>query len=275
MRRIALIAAILAFFASMPQAAIAESTRGSVVLDPQTVAIGLTFTGVTVMVRAEVPAGYEAVLRLMGGPERHELKKLGKKAGLLWMGAGNLTLEGVPAVYQVLTSAPLAEIGSPAALAQWTLGYAFLIPKRALTAELRTDFVRLREHDGFFAMHERALYWEEPAAAPHSSRLAAAEAADDQSPSPINTPRLLHGTLELPPCIPAGNYAVDLIGFRNHQATHLARTVLHLEYAGAVKQLRSFAIDHGLAYGITAALIAIGVGLLTGLLFRTKSDEAH
>jgi Na+/H+-dicarboxylate symporter len=34
-------------------------------------------------------------------------------------------------------------------------------------------------------------------------------------------------------------------------------------------------MNHGLAYGIVASVLAIIAGLLTGFLFRPKADEAH
>jgi hypothetical protein len=262
MARAGLLAAIIALLVSAPQEATAGSPTGRLVVDPQTVEIDLTFTGATVTVVGEVPVGYEAALRLAGHAERQELKKLGKRAHILWMSVGNVTIESVPVVYQVLTSAPLRDIGSPSVLARWTLGYEFLIPEQGLGADLRKEFVRLKEHEGLFAFHEGALSW--------------ADSATDGSSAPDpTTPRLVRGTFRLPARVRPGDYVVDLIGFRDRQATNLGSAVLHLERVGAVKQLRRFAIEHGLAYGIAASLIAIVAGLLTGLLFRPKSDEAH
>jgi hypothetical protein len=261
MARVGLVIAVIVLLASAPQHAMAGSPAG-LVLDPQTVEIDLTFTGATITVVGEVPVGYEAALRLMGHPERQELKKLGKRAHVLWMSVGDITIESVPAVYQVLTSAPLHDIGPPSVLARWILGYDALIPAQSLGADLRREFVRLKEHEGLFAMHEGALSW--------------ADSATDGSSAPDpSTPRLVRGSFRLPARARPGDYVVDLIGFRDRQGTNLGSAVLHLEHVGAVKQLRRFAVEHGLPYGIVASLIAIAAGLFTGLLFRPKSDEAH
>jgi len=251
MGRLGLLAAVAAYLGGASQHAMAQTPKGELVVDPQTVPIGLTFTGATISVRAKVPPGYEAALRLMGKPQRQELKKLGKKAYVLWMGVGDITIDAVPVVYQVLTSAPLHELGSQAALAQWSLGYDNLIPEKALSPDWRAELVKLKEHDGLFAMHEGAL-----------------TTAD-------GPPRRLQGTLQLPARVPAGDYTVDLIGFRGKEATHLASTTLRFAHVGAAKQLKRFAHEHGLAYGIAASLIAIIAGLLTGLLLRPKADESH
>ena len=152
-------------------------------------------------------------------------------------------------------------MGSPTALAQWNLGYGFLIPEPALSPDLRGEFVRLKEHDGLFAVREGAL----TTASGTNNSLAVA--GDD--------PRPVRGTFRLPACVPAGDYMADLIGFRDQEATHLGSAVLRLEHVGAAKQLKRFANEHGLAYGIAASLIAIAAGLLTGLLLRPKPEESH
>lgn len=90
-----------------------------------------------------------------------------------------------------------------------------------------------------------------------------------------DAPQRLRGTFRLPASAPAGDYSVDLIGFKDQRAVHLASATLHIEHAGAVRIVRRLAIDHGLTYGGAASLIAIVVGLLTGVLFRSRSNEGH
>lgn len=252
MGRTVLAASVLILLASLPWPS--EATATGIVVEPQRVGIDLLYDGTTVEVRAEVPAGYEAAVRLLARPERLELKRLGKRAGVLWMRVGNVTFEHVPAVYQVLTSAPLADIGSPTVLAEWRLGYESLLPDQVPGSGLRAELVALKEHEGLFALREGALGRGGAGAPP-------------QGP--------LRGTFRLPASAPAGDYGVDLIGFKDRRAVHLGSATLHLEHVGAVGALRRLASYHGLAYGITACLIAIIVGLVTGLLFRPKSDESH
>jgi hypothetical protein len=261
MGRYSFLASVVGGFVATTQPVMAQSAGGALVVEPPTVEIGLTFTGATLAVRAEVPPGFEAAVRLMGHRERQDLKKLGKKAHVLWMKVGDISVEAVPVVYQVLTSAPLRGMGSPSALAQWNLGYDLLIPEPALDRDLREEFVKLKTHDGLFAVREGALAM--------TGRMDGALAAQGDAA------RQAHGTFRLPASVPAGDYVVDLIGFRNREATPLATTVVRFEHVGAARFLKRFANEHGLAYGIVASLIAIAAGLLTGLLLRPKSDESH
>src|SRR5271157_2765265 len=159
MRHTRLAAATLAILASLPRPAPGQpgGATGVIMVVPEHVEINLFYTGANIEVGAELPAGYEAAVRLMAHPERLELKKLGKKAGVLWMGAGNATFENIPAVYQVLTSAPLAGLGPPELREQWRLGYDSLIPDHAPEAALRGELVGLKEREGLFALREGAL----------------------------------------------------------------------------------------------------------------------
>jgi hypothetical protein len=263
MRHASVAAIALAIFSVLPRTAASQpaSVTGDLMVVPERVEIDLSYNGANIEVGAEVPAGYEAAVRLMSRPERLELKKLGKKAGLLWMGAGTVTFENIPVVYQVLSTAPLAGLGPQALRAQWMLGYESLIPDQAPGADLRGDLVGLKEHGGLFALREGALMRRGKSA---SLVATGAEA-----------PQRLRGTFRLPASAPAGDYSVDLIGFKDQRAVHLASATLHIEHAGAVRIVRHLALDHGLTYGGAASLIAIVVGLLTGVLFRSKSNEGH
>lgn len=278
MRHTRLAAAVLAIFASLPRPAPGQlgGATGVIFVVPERVEINLFYNGANIEVGAEMPAGYEAAVRLMARPERLELKKLGKKAGVLWMGAGNATFENIPAVYQVLTSAPLAGLGPPALRAQWMLGYDSLIPDHAAGAALRGELVGLKEHEGLFALREGALARSGQSVSPAGTPVTDAQAGDPTPTAPTAPPpQQWRGTFRLPASAPPGDYSVDLIGFRDQHAVRLASATLHIEHAGAVRIVRHLAIDHGLTYGGAACLIAIVVGLLTGRLFRSRSHEGH
>ena len=263
MRHASVAAIAFAIFAVLPRPAASQTAgvTGDLMVVPERVEIDLSYNGANIEVGAEVPAGYEAAVRLMSRPERLELKKLGKKAGLLWMGAGTVIFENIPVVYQVLSTAPLADLEPPALRAQWMLGYESLIPDHAPGADLRGELVGLKEHGGLFALREGAL-------------MRRGESASLVAPG-AEAPQRLRGTFRLPASAPAGDYSVDLIGFKDQRAVHLASATLHIEHAGAVKIMRHLALDHGTAYGGAACLIAIIVGLLTGVLFRSRSNEGH
>jgi hypothetical protein len=259
-----LLLAALLLAASAPAQAEAPP-RGTLRVQPTRVGIGLGYAGTTLEVEAAVPAGYQAAVRLTGHRQRLELKRLGKRAGLLWMNVGEVAFDDVPVVYQLATSAPLAALGSPATLARLGLGYDAVLPP---AAPLRGELVRLKQHEGLFAVREAALARDAAQEPPGASVAAAGTVA-------AAPPTRLRATITLPPRAPIGEYVVDLIGFKDQEGTVLATTTVRLEQEGAVRALRRLAVDHGLLYGIVASAIAIVVGLLTGLVFQPKSDDSH
>ena len=267
---------LLAAVGLWPSYADAAVAREPIVVEPQQVEIGLFYSGASVDVRAEVPPGYQVAVRLQGHPQRLELRKLGKKAGVLWMPMGNVEFENIPVVYQLLTSAPLRDLAPPAVLAQWSLSYDSLFPADSPEAAMRSELVRLKVHEGLFAIHEGGLARQGPDSRPTGAQAAnvqvagAAPAATEPRPT-----ELLRGSFRLPARVPPGDYSVDLIGFDKQRVVHLGRATMQLKHVGAVSALKHLAMEHGLLYGIAASLIAIVVGLLTGLLFRPKSDESH
>jgi hypothetical protein len=275
MRSVGFTAAIVLLLASLGRPAIGDPAAAGnpIVVEPERVGIGLTYAGTSIRVRVEKPAGYQVAVRFMGHPERLELKRLGKKAGLLWMSVGNVSFENMPMFYQVLSTAPLAALGSPTLLAQWNLGYESLVPADAPGAAFRAELVAMKEHSGLFAIREGELA---VLPAPDQSQQTRAGEGNEASGAASGArPELLEGVFDLPARAPAGEYSVVSIGFKDQQAVLLGRATVQLEYVGAVRALRDLAFDHGLAYGIVASVFAIVVGLLTGLLFRPGAEEGH
>ncbi len=277
MRRVVLAAAALMLFTVIPWRGAGQggTAKNPITINPRRVQIDVLYSGATIEVRAEVPAGYQAAVRLMTRPGRLELKRLGRKVGVLWMGVGNISFDRVPAVYQVLTSVPLNELGPQSLRAQWMIGYDSLLPDQIPAAAMRSELVGLKEHDGLFALREGALERGGAGAQIEGPMLAELTETDRPVAAVVQPPELWRGTLRLPACAPAGDYSVDLIGFKEQHAVMLGSTTLHLEYAGIIRAFRNLAIEHGFLYGIAACSIAMIAGLLTGLIFRAKSNEGH
>jgi len=259
--RVVVLILVLSIWNLMATAAAGQPSpvNGELEVQPVEVRMDLFYSGAEIDVRAELPAGYEgAVVRLMGRNEKLDLKKKGKKAAVLWMSVGDVVFENVPTVYHLMTSAPLADLADAAALARWRLGYDALLDHSGEDAALNTELVKLKESGGLFSVREGAL---------------------NSQPADENAHRgpavLLHGSFQLPARVPAGDYVVDLIGFKNRQGSQLASKEVRLEFAGAAQALRTLAFQHGLFYGLAAVVVAIVVGLLTGLLFDRKGEEAH
>jgi len=241
---------------------------GALTASPDQVPIGLLYDGVAIEVRASVPSGSQAAVRLVGERDELVLKRKAKRGGILWMNAGEVSFEGIPVVYQLLTSAPLAELGSAELLAEMQLGYEWLVPAEDANASLRDELVKLKERDGLYGISERGLAEPEDGAKLPTSPASGCEAGDEPQTE-------LAGVVRLPALAPPGDYQVELIAFSGGQASSLGSAPVRLERAGVVRAMYRLAMDHGLLYGCLAVIVAILAGLFTGLIFKSKSSEPH
>ncbi len=234
----------------LPAAAAGGEIRGGLLVQPDSMAIGMSYTGASVRVSAQVPAGYQTAIRVLGKTETLEMKRKGKVAHLLWMSVGEVTFQAVPAVYFLLTSGPLAQAAPASALGEWGLGYAALAGAAGWEANLARELIRLKESEGCFLVGEGQLV-----------RTSAAPAAGTEQWT---------GLLHFPAQAPAGEYRVDLFAFHDQQVIHLASTRFRLDYTGVARVLRSVAAEHGLVYGGVAIVAAVLAGLFTGFVFHPK-----
>ena len=121
------------------------------------------------------------------------MKEKGKVGGVLWMSVGDLDFDSVPVLYQVLTTAPLDTLAPPAILVQLKLGYAaVIVPHDSASARFVPELIKLKEREGLYAMHEGGLK-------------ASGGGAEVR----------VEGAFTLPAAVPPGEYAIELVGFRD------------------------------------------------------------
>jgi putative transmembrane protein Alph_Pro_TM len=236
-----------------PAGEVAPDLPGGITVEPDSIPIGMTYTGATVRVRADVPAGYEAAILVLGKTETLEMKRKGKVGHVLWMSVGEVTFEAVPAVYVLLTSMPLAHAAPAGMLREWKLGYEALTSAAGATSGFYPELIKLKEQEGCFLVGEGQLVH-----------------AGSWGSGPTDQ---LRGSFRLPARAPAGEYSVGLFGFHEHRAIHLASTTLHLEHTGFARLLRSVATEHRLIYGGMAIVVAVLAGLTTGFVFHPKRGK--
>lgn len=228
-------------------------------IDPAAIQATTFYDGATVKVRAEAPTGYELAIVCSGQKAPIELRRKGKVLGLLWMNVGDVSFESLPTMYQLQTTAPLAELGSGAALDALNIGYPALMrvsePKGcgSDTQLLFGELVKLKEGEGLFSSSPGVLK-------PRT------ESSDIS---------LVETSLRIPAKAPPGGYQVRLVGFKDGHGQLLATAELKISQVGTAAFISSLASQHGLLYGILAAVIAVLVGLLTGFVFGLGSKGGH
>jgi uncharacterized protein (TIGR02186 family) len=248
------------FDALLPASASADLRSDRAVwmkVDPTEIRVGILYSGATIQVEGAIPAGYEAAVLCSGEEGSIELKRKGKVFGLLWMNVGEVVFDDVPSVYLLSTSRPLSDLAPSPVLEGLGVGYSALqsrVGRSPESAEPGGDFgefLKLKESENLYSYDEGGLRLEpEPTGAMHVS-----------------------SECVLPSKVPWGEYEVHLIGFKAGKGEVLQTERLHVAPVGVTAGIFDLARNHGLLYGILAVLIALGVGLLTGLAFGLRSKK--
>ncbi len=220
-------------------------------LDKTNIKISTFYNGTTLEVTGILPADEDVVVQVSGPKKDVHLKEKGKVAGFLWMNKTDVSLENTPAVYMVYTpaGAPATQFLSP----DLGVGYKALVkditinPESADKAFIFDEFVKLMEKSGVYAINEGTVKY---------------------GSSPNNGTKDFTATLTIPSKMSAGAYKVAAIAMKDGAVTSRVSQDLTLELSGLPAAISSMANGRPLLFGFMAVFIAVGAGLLVGVLFR-------
>jgi uncharacterized protein (TIGR02186 family) len=232
----------------------AVGQTGALSVAPDRVGIDLLFGGADLTVRAEIPAGFEAGVRLIGPRQQVQLKRKGRIWGVLWTGVEEVTLDDVPVAYMVSTSAPLSELAAADDLASRDLGYGALIRDAGGEGDVFRELIKLKQREGLYAESVGDLTVTTGGEAGRATLVA---------------------SFRLPARIPPGAYAIDVFGFQGGRVHAVGSAAVQVEQVGLARAIHGLAMQHGLVYGVAAAIVAIIAGLVTGLIFGLRSAKGH
>lgn len=243
------------FFLSIAGYALASEALS---LNPGTVEIGITYGGKTVAVTGRVPSGEECMIRVVGQEHPLHLKEKGKVWGILWMNVASLSYEEVPDLYFVRSSSPLSELTSSETLDTLMVGYEALKHHAAPETgseenRLFGEMIKLKEHEGLYSVMENTI-----------TRTPGQDGMDT-----------VEATLDFPPKAPVGDYEVELVSFKNGKQDRMETATITLARSPFITWMSSLAVNKGLLYGIFAVIIALGSGLLTGVIFGMGGKGGH
>jgi len=227
-------------------------------IEPDHIQVGFFYGGQKISVRANVPAGDNVLVKVKGATRKLDLKKKGKVFGFLWMNVGEVVYEDVPGLYIIRSSYKLTDLAPANVLQQLEIGYDALKAKivKAPDGEagkLFGDLIKLKESEGMFTIVEGGIR---------------------HAPTPSGREQIATEFL-LPPKAPVGEYLVELYGFKDGSGTLLGSGSIALEQDHLIRFITSMAGNHSLLYGCLAVMVAIVVGLLTGIIFGLGKGKAH
>lgn len=243
----------VALLASLTPAADAPARAGPLepTVDPTRAEIGLFYSGVDVTVSLETEPGLEVAVLVTGPAQELALREQARRWGVFWAPAGEVTFEGVPALYLLRTTADLEELAPAHALRELGIGYEALrlTVGVGVRSELFRELIALKESEGLFSQ---------------------TVTGDGAGPGG----RAVESVVHIPALAPARTYSIELWAFRDGQLVGRGDGTFELERTSFIDFVSSLAETHGLAYGLFAVAVAVASGLLVGSLFGSTRKKA-
>jgi uncharacterized protein (TIGR02186 family) len=249
------IAALIA--ACMATPASAERLVAS--LSNHRVAVTSNFTGENLVLfgtiepdrpRAALRSAYDLVVTVTGPLQTLRTRRKDRMLGI-WVNVDSREFVRVPTYLGVLSNRPVGEITNADTARRLQLGLNnFLLPQRIGpdTADtvrddpFRVAFVKLQAQHG--------LYRESPTAVT------------------FLTPTVFRVAIPMPANAPTGSYNIDVQLFAGGAAVARTQTALEVMKTGFEQFVAEAARDHGLLYGLFAALMALTIGWFGSVVFR-------
>lgn len=254
-RRGALAAAVVTMLAAPPVRAerlVAELSSRVVRITSSFNGGKLTLFGTVEDAPGPPPAGgYDVVVTVTGPRQSVVAFQKARRFGI-WVNAASRTFVDVPSYLVVLSTRPLAALAPAATLRDARIGLDNAVIPQAASGDVvvgseredpfRRAFVRLKR--------ERLLYDER----------------DDGVM--FLTSSLYRAGVYVPTEAPVGNYDVDVKLFAGGRPVADTRLAFEIRTVGFEHFIATAAVNHGIAYGIATALMAVLTGWLASILFR-------
>jgi uncharacterized protein (TIGR02186 family) len=244
-------------FALSARPAVAERLVSS--LSNHIVQITSNFTGVELTLFGTVENDQAAALHngrydivaTVTGPRESMVVLLKQRVFGIWMNTESRTFVDVPSFLEVLSTRPFESFADAETLRREEIGVADTPLPQQIGSHIadtspndpfRQSFVRIKQ--------ERHLYGE------------------TTNGVTFLTPTLYRATIFVPAEAPVGNYDVDVKLFAEGAAIARTNSAFEIVTVGFERFIANAAVDHGLAYGVVTAMMAVMTGWLASVVFR-------
>jgi uncharacterized protein (TIGR02186 family) len=254
--RIRVVCAVASWLLALtPQPAGAERLVAS--LSNHIVQITSNFTGVELTLFGTVENDqttqphndrYDIVVTVTGPRESVVALRKGRIFGI-WMNAESRTFVDAPSFLDVLSTRPFASMADAETLRREQIGIANISLQQQTGPDVanannpfRQAFVRIKQ--------DRHLYGE------------------ITNGVTFLTPTLYRATIFVPAEAPVGNYDVGIKLFAGGAVMARTDSAFEIVTVGFERFIAGAAVDHGLAYGVITAMMAVMTGWLASVVFR-------
>jgi uncharacterized protein (TIGR02186 family) len=212
--------------------------------------VELTLFGTVENDQAAPRTGYDVVVTVTGPRESAVARRKQRIFGI-WINAESRTFVDVPSFLEVLATRPFENVADAETLRREQVGIANVLLPQQIGPDIadvipndqfRQAFVRIK--------HERELYGE------------------ITNGVTFLTPTLYRASIFVPAEAVVGNYDVDVKLFADGAVIARTSSAFEIVTVGVERFIANAAVDHGLAYGVATAMMAVMTGWFASIVFR-------
>ena len=217
--------------------------------------IGLSYHGDQIHFFGVNPVpGADVVIKLTAEKEEAIKLSVKGKVGPFWMTVKQYEVTGAPFIYKIHTSKPLDQIISPETAQELELGYAAVQGKMKLhliRGEAAPDDAPI-VFKGLLKIKEKANLY---------------NIVEDPERLEISEGKLFKHYFRFPPAATEGRYLVESFCFQKGELVGYGKDVIEIKKVGLEHWFTHTSQNQPVFFGILAVVIAVGAGLLVGVIF--------
>lgn len=219
------------------------------------VEIGLSYSGDKIFFFGVNPApGSDVVIRLTAEKEETVKLSVKGKVGPFWMTVKQYEVTGSPFIYKIHTNKPLSQIISPETAKELELGYD------AVRHKMKMHLVR-----GGAAPEDEGIVWQGLLKIKEQANLY--NIVEDPKRLEIAEGQLFKHYFRFPPTATEGRYQVESFCFHEGELVGYGKDIIEIKKIGLENWLTQTSQNSPVFFGIMAVVIALGTGLLVGVIF--------
>ena len=220
------------------------------------VSINSTFTGESLTLFGTVEARigteenidgpYDIIILIQGNAVDRVVREKSRQAGI-WLNAQQVTFEGAPSFFHVLSTRPINDIETEENLVELGINLTAQVqkidgPNEQVKTAYTNELKRLMQDAGTFGFSPHAVSF--------------------------HSPTFYSAKLQLPSDVPNGTYLATTFLFKEGALLDRSASLFFVRTIGMEKFISNSARDYPLAYGIVCVLLALFTGWLGGVAFR-------
>jgi uncharacterized protein (TIGR02186 family) len=219
------------------------------------VEIGLSYSGDRIFFFGVNPVpGSDVVIKLTAEKEEAVKLSMKGKVGPLWMTVKQYEVTGSPFIYKIHTNKPLSQIISPETAKELELGYD------AVRHKMKMHLIR-----GEAAPEDEAIVWQ--GLLKIKERATLYNIVEDPKRLEIAEGKLFKHYFRFPPAATEGRYQVESFCFDKGELVGYGKDIIEIKKIGLENWLTQTSKNSPVFFGILAVVIAVGAGLLVGVIF--------